>query len=242
MKYSYTELGLKEGDFVKSSVEDLGQLPESFSVLSDASNSFFYGIGLRITPKELVLDPDLSRFFAFFGTDVWDPTKLTTDKDKAIKDIFDQVAGDYRKGGLLQAFPDAPHQIYGEIRRNKLGDPKEPYSKYDNRLEHLDFVPPEIPCFGFFFADQSPTRYTTGEIEYRGTMRENYRDADMRTGKTPVPPVRSAEDFPARHLHRTKDARTLLHQAPTDFQKGDMRTFGRLFVGPIPFSTTLQNK
>ncbi len=228
MKDSRAEEEIREGDRVTSTVEDLGRLPDSFRALNEG-DPFAIGIGFKITPEGLVLDEDLKRYFESLGGKIWDPKEIKIEKDRAIEEIIEQIASDYRNSLLMQNHPNAAHQIFGEIRRYKLEDPETDHGQYDDRLPHVDFIPPNDPCFVFFFTGSRATSFWEGDFEYKGNLHQSYEDAIKGMLK---------RDYPSGHLYRSKEARTLMHASPTDFKEGEMRTLGRLYVGPNPSGVT----
>lgn len=216
---------LKQGEIVKSEIEDVGRLKEIFNVL-DRGEPFVLGVGLTISPSTLEINPDLQRYYKALEGTVWDPGNIQTDRDEAVRVLLEKIADDYRRGGLLEKYPQKTHQIFGEIRRYVLGDPRENPAGYDDRLPHIDFVPPDDPCFAYFFAGSHPTKFWELEFPYRGNLHPTYeKDIKERGG--------ILRELPSGHLYRTKQARALIHASPSDFQRGELRTFGRLYAGPV---------
>lgn len=239
--------------FANSSVVDVGGVPQSFKTLEQdvPRKEFIYGVGGLITPNGVQNSPELKKYFIELGAMPWSPVRtyqtspdeplrsiedisrsLTEGHMKAIDDIVKTIVADYKTTWLYKIAKGAVHEIYGEIGRRYVNAHVGTHSQgqYDDSLLHVDFVPRDMPCVVYLFANNNPTEFHTGGYPYTGNLTSNYWSQETlwfaRIGEGPRPYSMESE---ARRIYRSDDARTLLHQS--HIAEDGYRTFGRIFIG-----------
>lgn len=243
---------LVEGDRVWSHFGEVCELPEGFTELCGPVNgeeSWELGVGLRFNGDETVSDKKIARFFRSLGARQNEiiGAQPSTTFGVAVFDIASLAIDQYEQSDLFLQAPS--HQLFGTVSR-KYVEPEDVQSydsPYDDGLWHIDFVPPDDECQGFFFWDNNPTAVASGHFEYRNPLTlsfyprtwEEYLQS-RRQERMDTHPDRDrvtslAEDRHAYRegglLYNTPDARTFIHKR--NITEEGYRTFGRFFVGPV---------
>ncbi len=242
---------LIEGDRVHSSLVEVCTLPGSFNELCGpirGEESWELGVGLRFNGDETVTDEEIARFFRQLGARQGEVVGVNslTPFGAAVLDIASLSIAQYKQNSIFLEPGD--HQLFGTVSRRYV-TPEFLHARqgrfvdaYDDGLWHIDFVPPDDECEGYFFWDNNPTETASGGFRYRGPLTQQFypgSDGDRIQARYDGTPYDS-DAFPKsilgegnreRTLNRTRDARTLIHRR--HITEAGFRTFGRFFVGPV---------
>ncbi len=243
---------LVEGDRVWSHFGEVCELPDSFEELCGPVNgeeSWELGVGLRFNGDETVTDEEITRFFRSLGARQNEiiGAQSSTTYGVAVFDIASLAIDQYKQSDLFLRAHD--HQLFGTVSRKwEIPEYMQSHDNpYDDGLWHLDFVPPDNECQGFFFWDNNPTAVASGHFGYRNPLTPSFFSSTWeeylqhrRQERMDTHPDRDritslAEYHHAYresgHLYKTPDARTFIHKR--HITEAGYRTFGRFFVGPI---------
>jgi hypothetical protein len=107
---------------------------------------------------------------------VWEPDSDIPDAPK-IEPIVKRAIGEYCTRGLLPV--GAQHDIFGdavELSDKRITREPDGAGPYADDWAHLDFIPAELACTGYFLSNRGGPRGWIGEFTYKGTAKPSYED------------------------------------------------------------------
>ena len=223
----------------ESKTDILTGVPQDFNMLSQGESPWTLGVAASIGEQGVVANDHLSKYFSsmwFPVNSIWTPeSQDASPRHRVIGEMIADISSRYKQSELYAQFPDAEHQIYGEVRRSFVtaeGAPED-RSDYDDSRIHVDFVPDNSPSWGVFFFDKDPTLFYHGKYGYQGQHQSDYENLigviRYSTGDVLSP---AQTNYGTDKVIYTEDSRMLLHSRK--ITSDGWRTFGRLFVGPRP--------